>query len=258
MREYELREGRFLTPDDASSGLLEVGFAAGAGIRVGDEVRFLSAKVHKLGHLGSVTIVGLLAPCGPAGFNKGGALFVPLKFAQRHFGDAGEINAVDIVLADGADENQVAARIAEILPSGLDVHPPAAATQVAKGTMTEVQWGLSLASIFAVVLAFIIIVNTFLMNVSERRPQIAILRAVGATRRQIVGMMLCEAALLGILGTLLGCVLGLAGGYPLMVAVTRLYVDAPPPVVFSPLPFCCCRWSRVRRFPFWPPPCRPG
>ena len=32
----------------------------------------------------------------------------------------------------------------------------------------EVQWGLSLASVFAVVLAFIIIVNTFLMNVSER------------------------------------------------------------------------------------------
>ena len=75
------------------------------------------------------------------------------------------------------------------------------------------------------------------MNASERRPQIAILRAVGATRRQIVGMMLREALLLGILGTLLGCVLGLAGGYLLMVAVTRLYVNAPPPVILSPLPF---------------------
>jgi putative ABC transport system permease protein len=236
-RRYELREGRFLTPDDGDSGLLEAGFAAGAGIRVGDRVKFLSAKVRKPGHLGSITIVGLLAPRGPAGFNKGGAMFVPLKFAQRDLGDAGKINTVDIVLADDADEDLAAPRIRENLPSGLDVHPPASATQLAKGTMTEVQWGLSLASAFAVVLAFIIIVNTFLMNVSERRPQIAILRAVGATRRQIVGMMLREALLLGILGTLLGCGLGLAGGYPLMVAVTRLYVDAPPPVVFSPLPF---------------------
>ena len=50
-------------------------------------------------------------------------------------------------------------------------------------------------------------------------------------------MMLREALLLGILGTLLGCALGLAGGYLLMVAVTRLYVNAPPPVIFSPLPF---------------------
>src|SRR5208283_2831870 len=111
------------------------------------------------------------------------------------------------------------------------------ATQLAKGTMTEVDWGLSLASVFAVVLAFIVIVNTFLMNASERRPQIAILRAVGATRRQIVGIVLREALLLGILGMLLGCVLGLAGGYPLMTAVTRLYVNTPPPAILSPLPF---------------------
>ncbi|MGA2253095.1 MAG: FtsX-like permease family protein, partial [Thermoguttaceae bacterium] len=204
---------------------------------VGDKVKFLSAKAHTLGHLGTVTIVGLLAPRGPAGFNKGGAMFVPLKFAQRYLGDAGKINTIDIVLADGADEKQVAATVRAILPPGLDVHPPASATQLAKGTMTEVEWGLSLASVFAVVLAFIIIVNTFLMNASERRPQIAILRAVGATRRQIMGIMLREALLLGILGTLSGCVLGLGGGYLLMVAVTRLYVNAPPPVIFSPLPF---------------------
>src|SRR5271157_2878117 len=65
-REYELREGRFLTPGDGDSGLLEVGFATGAGIHVGDRVKFLSAMVRKPGHLGSVTILGLLAPRGPA------------------------------------------------------------------------------------------------------------------------------------------------------------------------------------------------
>ena len=140
------------------------------------------------------------------------------------------------MLADGADEERVAARIRAILPPGLDVHPPASATQLAKGTTTEIQWGLSLASVFAVVLTFIIIVNTFLMNVSERRPQIAVLRAVGATRRQVVGMLLREALVLGILGTLLGCAMGLAGGHLLMVAVTRLYVSAPPPASLSPLP----------------------
>jgi putative ABC transport system permease protein len=237
VRDYDLRAGRFLKPDDSDSGLLETSFAAGAGLHVGDQVKFLSAKVHKLGHLGSITIVGLLAPRGAAGFNKGGSLFVPLKFAQRYLGDTAKVNVIDIVLADGADASQVAEQIRKVLRPGLDVHSPAAATQLAKGTTTEVEWGLSLASVFAVVLAFIIIVNTFLMNISERRPQLAILRAVGATRRQIVGLMLREAVLLGVLGTLLGCVLGLAGGYPLMVAVTRLYVSAPPSAVFSPLPF---------------------
>ncbi len=236
-REYELREGRFLTSGDTDSGLLEAGFAAGAGIHVGDQVRFLSAKVRKPGHLGTVTIVGLLAPRGPAGFNKGGALFLPLRFAQRYLGDKEKITSIDIVLADGGNETAVAGRIREVLSPGLEVHPPAAASQLAKGTTTEVEWGLSFASVFAVVLAFIIIVNTFLMKVSERRPQIAILRAVGATRRQVVGMMLREALLLGIAGTVLGCAVGLAGGYLLTVAVTRMYVSAPPPVVLSPLPF---------------------
>ncbi len=236
-REYELREGRFLTPDDRDSGLLEVGFATGAGIHVGDRVKFLSAKVHKLGHMGTITIVGLLAPRGPAVFNSGGAMFLPLHFAQRYLGDKGKINTIDIVLADGTDENTVAQQIREVLPPGLDVHPPASASQLAKGTMMEVEWGLSFASVFAAVLAFIIIANTFLMKISERRPQIAILRAVGATRRQIAGIMLREALILGIVGTLLGCAVGLAGGYLLMVAITRLYVDAPPPVILSPLPF---------------------
>lgn len=236
-REYDLREGRFLTSDDSDSGLLEVGFAEGAGIHVGDRVKFLSAKVHKWSHLVTINIVGLLAPRGPAGFNKGGALFVPLTFAQRYLGEKGKINAVDIVLADGADEGPAAGRIREVLATGLDLHASASATQLAKGTTTEVEWGLSLASAFAVILAFIIIVNTFLMNISERRPQIAILRAVGATRAQVLGMLLGEALLLGVLGTLLGCAGGLAGGYLLTVAVTRLYVTAPPPVTLSPVPF---------------------
>ena len=41
-------------------------------------------------------------------------------------------------------------------------------------------------------LAFFMILNTFLMNVGERRRQLAVLRAIGATRRQIIRMLLLE------------------------------------------------------------------
>ena len=125
-----------------------------------------------------------------------------------------------------------------MLPPGLDLHSPAAATQVAKGTTTEVQWGLSLASVFAVVLAFIIIVNTFLMNISERRGQIAILRAVGAMRRQVVPRLPPRGVGDGTARVaLLGCGLGLPGGYLLTKLFMRLNVSEPPPVVLSPWPF---------------------
>ena len=91
-------------------------------------------------------------------------------------------------------------------------------TQLAKETLASLDQGLLLATVLAVALGICIILNTFLMNVSERRRQLAILRAVGATRRQIVRMLLLEGLVLGVLGTVLGCLLGIGGGYLLMRA----------------------------------------
>ena len=53
--------------------------------------------------------------------------------------------------------------------------------------------------------------NTFLMNVGQRRRQLAVMRAIGVTRRQISGLLAREAMLLTLVGTLLGIVAGLAG-----------------------------------------------
>ena len=54
------------------------------------------------------------------------------------------------------------------------------------------------------------IFNTFLMNVGERRRQLAILRAIGTTRGQIVRMLLLESLVMGVAGTIVGSLLGLA------------------------------------------------
>jgi putative ABC transport system permease protein len=232
-REYELREGRFLQSNTEPAGLLEISFAEGAGIHLGDQVRVMTPR----GGLKGVTIVGLLGPRGAAGFNKGGALFVPLGFGERYFGRRGEISTIDIVLNDGADKKAVAAAIEPLVPPGLDLHEPATTTQQSKTTMVEIEQGLYLASALAMVLAFIIIVNTFLMNASERRPQLAILRAVGATRGQIIRMLLGESLGMGVVGTVLGCLVGLVGGYFLMTFVSRIYVGTPPPIIFGTEPF---------------------
>ena len=232
-RDYELREGRFLQGNVEPAGLVEIGFAEGAGIRVGDRVLVMMPR----GGLKPVTVVGLLAPRGAAGFNKGGALFVPLGFAQRYFGRRAQISTIDVVLNDGADQNAVRDSIGPLLPPGLDLHEPATTTQQSKSTMMEIEQGLQLSSAFAMVLAFIIIVNTFLMNASERRPQLAILRAVGATRGQILRMLLGESLGMGVAGTALGCAIGLVGGYFLMTFVSRIYVGTPPPIIFTAGPF---------------------
>lgn len=238
-RDYELREGRFLNSATEAAALLEVGFADGAGIQVGDEVKLMTSRRPPLK---AVTVVGLLTPRGAAGFNKGGAVFLPLHFAQRTFGRAKQVNNIDVVLQDGASESAVTEAVKAIVPTGLHVHPPAMRTQLAEGTTVEVEHGLYLASAFALVLGALIIVNTFLMNASERRPQLAILRAVGATRGQVVRMLLAEGLMLGLLGTVLGCLVGIGGGYLLMVSLTRLSITTSPPIVF---PLASLLWAAL-------------
>ena len=103
--------------------------------------------------------------------------------------------------------------------------------------LASLEQGLLLATVLAVALGICIVLNTFLMNVTERRRQLAILRALGATRRQLIRMLLLEGLVLGVLGTILGCLLGIGGGYLSMRAIARLYVATPPPVVFPWFPF---------------------
>ena len=235
VRDYELREGRFLEGRDERAAVLEIGFAQGAGIRVGDEV--LVRTLLRTRPRRPVTVVGLVAPRGAAGFNKGGVVLLPLGLAERWYSRAGQANTLDIALEPGAEEETVAQQVKAVVGPGLEVHPAAARTQLAKGTALIIEQGMKLASYFAVALASVIIINTFLMNVSERRRQLAVLRAVGATRVQVVRMLLGEGLAMGLLGTAAGCLVGAGGGYLLMWAITRMNVGTPPPIVFGPQAF---------------------
>ena len=83
-----------------------------------------------------------------------------------------------------------------------------ARSQLAKETVQDAEKGLNFAYALMIVLAVFTIFNTFLMNVGERRRQLAVLRAIGATRRQIIRMLLLEGLAMGLRGH--GA--GLAGG----------------------------------------------
>ena len=86
-----------------------------------------------------------------------------------------------------------------------------ARSQLAKETIQDVEKGLNFAYLMIIALAFFTILNTFLMNVGERRKQLAVLRAIGATRRQIIRMLLLEGLTMGVVGTVFGSLPGWAG-----------------------------------------------
>src|SRR5437773_4669228 len=69
---------------------------------------------------------------------------------------------------------------------------------------------VNISSLFALFIGMFIIYNAFAIAVTQRRSEIGILRALGATRSQIRTLFLTESAIAGLLGTLAGVAFGIA------------------------------------------------
>jgi putative ABC transport system permease protein len=80
---------------------------------------------------------------------------------------------------------------------------------MAEETVLATNQALLMARAFILLVATFVIANTFLISVTQRRRQLGILRALGATRGQVATLVLTEATALGIGGTILGSLLGI-------------------------------------------------
>jgi putative ABC transport system permease protein len=216
-----------------SEALVEAGFARALGGAQVDQYITVSTWTGKK----RVRIVGLFSSGGQTVVGEGEMVLLPLPTVQAFFKHPEEITVTSIVLADGADEQQVQAAIQEKLPPGLIARSPAFRTRMARETLKEVDRGLTYASQLSLALAVIMILNTFLMNVGERRKQLAILRAIGTTRRQLIGMLLGESLLMGLVGTAIGCVLGLGGAQLLSVLMAKAQGVTMPRLFITRWPF---------------------
>jgi putative ABC transport system permease protein len=160
----------------------------------------------------------------------GGRMIVPLACAQRLFGLAGRVNSLRVRLTDRADGEQVREEVSRRLPAGLVVQPPGARAALGRDTLLAAERGLDALGLVALIAAAFIVLNTFLLNLGERRRQLAILRALGATRRQVTGLLLRELLMLGLAGSAAGCGAGLGLALVLLGAVGQfLGISLPRP-----------------------------
>jgi putative ABC transport system permease protein len=241
-RDLVPREGRLFAAsggrEPLEEALLPATFADALQVRLGQPIRLLTPLPALGGPITTnVTVVGLLEPRGFAAFNGGSIVFLPLGKAQQLFNLRGRINSLQIVLAEGADPRKVESEVRLRLPAGLTVQAPAARGQLAQDHLQSVELSLSSLSLVSLVAGAFVILNAFLMSLGERRRQLALLRALGATRGQVTRLLLREAVLLGVVGTLLG----LAAGWGLAVALRRMLeqvmaITFPEPRL-SPMPF---------------------
>lgn len=143
---------------------------------------------------------------------ENGTVFLPLKVMQEATGNEGKVNFLDIrVTPDLPKEGlqKLCEEINRIFPEGqARVASEVVGTSQGFKVARAMSWSTSLLAIIVGVLG---VMNTMLMTVFERTHEIGILLAVGWRRRRIVYMVLCESALLGLLGGIVGVLLGVLG-----------------------------------------------
>jgi putative ABC transport system permease protein len=207
-----------------------------AGYRLGDEVHMVTA-----GDQAALTarLVGI-ARFGGGGLAGATLVLFDTRTAQRLFLDGRDsYNSVNLTAAPGVSQKTLADRAGSILPQGLEA---VTGDQVAKETQDAIAHELSFVTIFLLVFAGIalvvgsfLIINTFSILVAQRSRELAVLRALGASRRQVTVSVLVEAAVLGVVsGTL-----GLLGGWGLAVALRAVFASlgldlSATPLVFAP------------------------
>jgi putative ABC transport system permease protein len=205
---YSLQEGTFLGAEN--EGLLDADLARLLGIATGE-----SLSLWTPGGTAEVRIAGIVRP-ERIGKQLGGVLIVSIEDARRLLVLPGRINSLELLVADDSDISRVQQQISDRLPAGLTVHAPQRAVEFARNSLVASEQGLTLLGLVAVIAAGFVITNTFLLNLGERRHQLAVLRTLGATGSQVTRLVLQEAALYGLTGALAGCVVGWALAFLLL------------------------------------------
>jgi putative ABC transport system permease protein len=192
------------TPNDV---VMDEGTAQKYHFVVGDRVPILLAgptQTFKVTGLVRFGTANNLAGATIAAFN--------LPTAQHLFNETGRFDAIDVLATRGADKAGLQHAIAKVLPAGVEV---VTGQTVANEQTKDINQALSFFSTALLVFAFIslfvggfTIFNTFSIIVGQRTRELALLRIVGASRRQVFRSVLIEAAIVGLLASLIGLGLG--------------------------------------------------
>ncbi|GAA2626522.1 ABC transporter permease [Streptomyces spororaveus] len=232
---HPLTEGR--APRGGDEIAVDSGTAAAGRFRIGAEITLATdGPAMKKRLVGIVTTRDTRVTAG------GTLALFDMATAQQLFASPGRYTSIDLSAAPGSGEAELSRRVAALLPAdraeATTGTAQAAQQAVLVDTLTRGNEKLSL--VFAGVALFIgsfLIVNTFTMLVARRTREIALLRAIGATRRQVVRSLLWEAVLLGLAASALGFVLGL-GIASVLPRILGTAGESLPrgPLVIGPLP----------------------
>ena len=189
-------------PKDEKEPAVVLGLEAAEVLKkkVGDPIQLESREL---------TVVGIV---DGGALVENGSVILSLPLFQEITGNQGKINVIDIRAIPGMSEDDIKHLCTEINTLIPEARAYPASEHVGNSQayrfIRAMSWGTSLLAVIVGVLG---VMNTMLMTVFERKQEICILLALGWKRGRIISMVLCESALLGLLGGIAGVLIGAVG-----------------------------------------------
>ena len=167
-----------------------------------------------------IQLVNVLQPRNPVERESlADLLIADIATAQELLGQLGRLSHIDLILNEAVTLTQAS------LPAGLVLESAASEFAAAEQMTAAFNLNLTMLSLLALVVGMFLIYNTMSFSVVQRRELLGRLRAVGVTRGEILRLILREATVLAVLGSLLGLLLGIGLAQQLVVLVSQTVSD---------------------------------
>ncbi|MGW2591319.1 FtsX-like permease family protein [Streptomyces sp. NPDC001515] len=204
---FALTSGR--APAGAGDVVIDRDLAERAGLTTGDRITVQSTQSPR-----TYRVSGIAAPTGGAELSRQTSLFFSAAEARRLAARPGQVSALGVLPTAGTDTAELKRRVTDALKgttaqvsTGDDRGPveflDAAGARIKLVSMGGAMGGTSL------LVAVLVVVGTFALSVQQRHRELALLRSIAATSRQIRGLLGREALVVGAVAGVLGALAGL-------------------------------------------------
>ncbi len=204
-----------IPPDDALVLFSNDDLSAGRWIQRGDTyqavIGYNIAKKKKLGLGGVLTwrekdfqVIGILKETQTA---PDGWVIVPMDIVQRTLKRPDLITQMNVIPENAGEANALVARIKDAVEN-INVQTLDEQLDAIEQALAVFNAILLSSAVLAAIIGGLAVVNTMIMSVSERTPEVGLKKAIGATEGNIISEFLLEAAMIGLLGGAIGFLLG--------------------------------------------------
>jgi putative ABC transport system permease protein len=234
---FHLVDGRGPTSDDEIA--LDKHTADAANVKIGDKVKILTIAAPK-----TYRLVGIVRFGNADSLAGASATLFTLKRAQVLANAVGQFTQISVKAAPGVSQTQLQQNILEtVVAANFGQFEVLTGKQITKENQDAIQKQLSFFSIALLIFALIslvvgavIIYNTFSIVVAQRTREMALLRAIGASQRQVMGQVFGESIVVGIVASAIGVAAGVALAIGLKAVMSAVGFDLPSTqIVITPI-----------------------